>query len=147
MQWWGFSPVCLLMWTTSMYWALKGFSSLEHPFHWQTKNFLLHPMCSLFKCWKRNDRWSNYFLGVIPPDDWWSRGREFESLPQIQDWSFFTFLCCYKRQKVNEKRPGMVEKQTHNLAMLRLFPKPTNPALPTWCKSFATTSIWINHFR
>ena len=47
-------------------------------------------------------------LGVIPPDDWWSRGREFESLPQIQDWSFFTFLCCYKRQKVNEKRPGMV---------------------------------------
>ena len=49
---WGFSPVCLLICTTNIYWALKGFSSLEHSFHWHTKDFLLAPMCSLFKCCK-----------------------------------------------------------------------------------------------
>ena len=47
---WGFSPVCLLICTTNMYWALKGFSSLEHSFHWHTKDFLLAPIWSLFKC-------------------------------------------------------------------------------------------------
>ena len=47
---WGFSPVCLLICTTNIYWALKGFSSLEQSFHWHTKDFLLAPMCSLFKC-------------------------------------------------------------------------------------------------
>ena len=49
---WGFSPVCLLICTTNIYWALKGFSSLEQSFHWHTKDFLLAPMCSLFKCCK-----------------------------------------------------------------------------------------------
>ena len=50
---WGFSPVCLLICTTNIYWALKGFSSLEQSCHWQTKDFLLAPICSLFKCWNK----------------------------------------------------------------------------------------------
>lgn len=37
----GFSPVCLLMCTTNIYWALNGFSALEQPSHLQTKDFLL----------------------------------------------------------------------------------------------------------
>ena len=48
----GFSPVCLLMCTTSMYCALKGFSSLEQSFHRQTKAFLLLPIWSLLRCCK-----------------------------------------------------------------------------------------------
>ena len=46
----GFSPVCLLMCTTSMYCALNGFCSLEQPIHWHTKDFLLAPMWSMFRC-------------------------------------------------------------------------------------------------
>ena len=46
----GFSPVCRRRWTTSMYWALNGFSSRAQFFHWQMKLFLLELTCSLFKC-------------------------------------------------------------------------------------------------
>lgn len=46
----GFSPVCLRMWTTSMYWALKGLSSLEQPPQWHTNSFRSPWMCSLLMC-------------------------------------------------------------------------------------------------
>ena len=49
---WGFSPVCLRMCTTSMYWALKGFSSREQFCHWHTNCFLHWAMWSAFKCYK-----------------------------------------------------------------------------------------------
>ena len=48
----GFSPVCLLMCTTSMYCALNGFSSLLQSFQRQTKAFLLLPIWSLLRCCK-----------------------------------------------------------------------------------------------
>ena len=48
----GFSPVCLRMCTTSMYWALKGFACLLHSFHSHTKLFLLAWMWSLAMCCK-----------------------------------------------------------------------------------------------
>ena len=46
----GFSPVCLRMCTTSMYWALKGLSSLEQPPQWHTNSFRSPWMCSLLMC-------------------------------------------------------------------------------------------------
>lgn len=49
---WGFSPVCLRMWTTSMYWALKGFCSLEQSSHRHTNSFFSPWMWSLLMCWK-----------------------------------------------------------------------------------------------
>ncbi len=61
----GFSPVCLLMCTTSMYMALNGFSSLEHPSHWQTKDFLLVPTWSLLRCCKTKKMDDKDF-----PPDW-----------------------------------------------------------------------------
>jgi hypothetical protein len=48
----GFSPVWRLMCTTNIYWALKGFSSLEQSFHWHTNAFLLLPIWSLLRCCK-----------------------------------------------------------------------------------------------
>lgn len=56
---WGFSPVCRRMWTTSMYWALKGFSSREHVSHRHTNDFLLPWIWSVLMCltsssWVRN---------------------------------------------------------------------------------------------
>ena len=50
----GFSPVWRRMWTTSMYWALNGFSSREHSRHRQTKLFLLAWMWSLLICLTRS---------------------------------------------------------------------------------------------
>lgn len=48
---WGFSPVCLLMCTTNIYWALKGFCSLEQSNHRQTNSFFSPWIWSLFICW------------------------------------------------------------------------------------------------
>lgn len=49
---WGFSPVCLRMWTTSMYWALKGFCSREQSSHRHTNSFFSPWMWSLLMCYK-----------------------------------------------------------------------------------------------
>lgn len=46
----GFSPVCLLMWTTSIYWALKGFCSREQSSHRHTNSFFSPCMWSLLIC-------------------------------------------------------------------------------------------------
>lgn len=48
---WGFSPVCLLMCTTNMYWALKGFCSLEQSSQRHTNSFFSPWMWSLLICW------------------------------------------------------------------------------------------------
>lgn len=47
----GFSPVCLRMCTTSMYWALKGFCSLVQACQRHTNSFFSPWMCSLLMCW------------------------------------------------------------------------------------------------
>lgn len=46
----GFSPVCLRMCTTNIYWALKGFSSREQSSHRQMNDFLFAWMWSLLMC-------------------------------------------------------------------------------------------------
>lgn len=46
----GFSPVWRLMWTTSMYWALKGFCSREHSSQRHTNSFFSPWMWSLLMC-------------------------------------------------------------------------------------------------
>lgn len=46
----GFSPVCRRMWTTSMYWALKGFCSREQSSQRHTNSFLSPWMWSLLMC-------------------------------------------------------------------------------------------------
>lgn len=46
----GFSPVCLLMWTTSIYWALNGFCSREQSSHRHTNSFFSPCIWSLFIC-------------------------------------------------------------------------------------------------
>ncbi len=51
---WGFSPVCRRMWTTSMYWALKGRCSREQSIQWHTNSFFSPWMCSLLMCWTEN---------------------------------------------------------------------------------------------
>lgn len=53
---WGFSPVCLRMCTTNMYWALKGFCSLEHSSQRHTNSFFSPWMWSLFMCCERKRR-------------------------------------------------------------------------------------------
>lgn len=47
---WGFSPVWRLMWTTSMYCALKGFCSREHSSQRHTNSFFSPWMWSLLMC-------------------------------------------------------------------------------------------------
>lgn len=44
------------MWTTSMYWALKGFSLREQCCHKQTKFFLFTSMCSALRCCNAEER-------------------------------------------------------------------------------------------
>ncbi len=52
---WGFSPpVCRRMWTTSMYWALKGRCSREQSIQWHTNSFFSPWMCSLLMCCTEN---------------------------------------------------------------------------------------------
>lgn len=46
----GFSPVCRRMWTTSMYWALKGFCSREQSSQRHTNSFFSPWMWSLLMC-------------------------------------------------------------------------------------------------
>lgn len=53
---WGFSPVCLRMCTTSMYWALKGRCSREQSCQWHTNSFFSPWMCSLLMCCTENQR-------------------------------------------------------------------------------------------
>ena len=50
---------------------------------------------------------------VVMGGDSCSEGRGFESQHRIQDWNFFTLICCkivlmfaWKRQKINEKEAG-----------------------------------------
>ena len=47
---WGFSPVWRRICTTSMYWALNGFSSLEQSSQRQTNDFLFAWIWSLLMC-------------------------------------------------------------------------------------------------
>lgn len=60
----GFSPVCRRMWTTSMYWALKGFCSREQSSQRHTNSFFSPWMWSLLMCCgththtHRNERFS-----------------------------------------------------------------------------------------
>lgn len=63
----GFSPVCRRMCTTSMYWALKGFSALEHPSHRHTKDFLFAWMWSLFMCLTS----SSWVVNSVPQSFQW----------------------------------------------------------------------------
>lgn len=53
---WGFSPVCRLICTTSIYWALKGFCSLEQSSHRHTNSFFSPWIWSLFICWGLKNR-------------------------------------------------------------------------------------------
>ena len=52
----GFSPVCRLIWTTNIYWALKGFSSRLHSFHRQINIFLLACIWSMLICYNTKNK-------------------------------------------------------------------------------------------
>lgn len=58
---WGFSPVWRRMWTTSIYWALNGFSSREQSTQRQTNDFLFAWMWSLLMCCGMN-KWTICYL-------------------------------------------------------------------------------------
>lgn len=45
-----FSLLCVLIWTTSIYWSLNGFFSRLQSFHWQTNGFSLAWMWSVLIC-------------------------------------------------------------------------------------------------